>query len=141
MKTSAHYPVAFALALAASVSMGFAQPASITVHMDQPGAQLNRAMWGVFFEDINFGADGGLYAEMVKNRGFEFPDPMMGWFKLSPSKARGTSTTARPRHAGSPPRAATSCARPSPASRLASSAGRSRLPHRRGNERRGNGGS
>ncbi len=70
--------------------MGFAQPASITVHMDQPGAQLNRAMWGVFFEDINFGADGGLYAEMVKNRGFEFPDPMMGWFKLSPSKARGT---------------------------------------------------
>ena len=46
-------------------------------------------MWGVFFEDINFGADGGLYAEMVKNRGFEFPDPMMGWSKLSPSKARG----------------------------------------------------
>jgi alpha-L-arabinofuranosidase len=46
-------------------------------------------MWGIFFEDINFGADGGLYAELVKNRGFEFPDPMMGWSKLSPSLARG----------------------------------------------------
>ena len=33
-------------------------------------------MWGVFFEDINFGADGGLYAELVKNRGFEFPEPL-----------------------------------------------------------------
>ena len=36
-------------------------------------------MWGIFFEDINFGADGGLYAELVKNRSFEFPMPMMGW--------------------------------------------------------------
>jgi alpha-N-arabinofuranosidase len=33
----------------------------------------------VFFEDINFAADGGLYAEMVKNRSFEFDDPLMGW--------------------------------------------------------------
>ena len=46
-------------------------------------------MWGIFFEDINFGADGGLYAEMVKNRGFEFPDPLMGWTKISPSLAKG----------------------------------------------------
>jgi alpha-L-arabinofuranosidase len=46
-------------------------------------------MWGLFFEDINFGADGGLYAELVKNRSFSFPDPLMGWQKISPSKARG----------------------------------------------------
>ncbi len=46
-------------------------------------------MWGIFFEDINFGADGGLYAELVKNRSFEFPDPLMGWIKLSPSLAKG----------------------------------------------------
>lgn len=32
-----------------------------------------------FFEDINYAADGGLYAEMVKNRSFEFPDRLMGW--------------------------------------------------------------
>ena len=36
-------------------------------------------MWGIFFEDINFGADGGLYAELVKNRSFEFAHPLMGW--------------------------------------------------------------
>ena len=62
---------------------------TITVHTDQPGAKINPAMWGVFFEDINFGADGGLYAELVKNRGFEFPDPLMGWIKISPSLAKG----------------------------------------------------
>ncbi len=63
--------------------------ATLTVRVDQPGAAINPAMWGAFFEDINFGADGGLYAELVKNRGFEFPEPLMGWSKLSPSHARG----------------------------------------------------
>ena len=42
-------------------------------------AVIQPTMWGVFFEDINMGADGGLYAEMVKNRSFEFSNPMMGW--------------------------------------------------------------
>ena len=65
---------------------------TITIHTDQPGAKINPAMWGIFFEDINFGADGGLYAELIKNRGFEFPDPLMGWSKLSPSKAKGELT-------------------------------------------------
>src|SRR5258707_9731347 len=63
--------------------------ATVTVAVDQPGARINPAMWGVFFEDINFGADGGLYAELVKNRGFEFPEPLMGWTKLSPGVASG----------------------------------------------------
>jgi alpha-L-arabinofuranosidase len=66
-----------------------ASATTIEVQVDKPGARINPAMWGVFFEDINFGADGGLYAELVKNRGFEFPDPMMGWSRLLPSNARG----------------------------------------------------
>ena len=65
---------------------------TLTVQADKPGAQINPAMWGIFFEDINFGADGGLYAEMVKNRSFEFPDPLMGWIKISPSLAQGELT-------------------------------------------------
>ena len=36
-------------------------------------------MYGLFFEDINYAADGGLYAELVKNRSFEFPQNLMGW--------------------------------------------------------------
>src|SRR5437588_8678032 len=66
--------------------------ATISISVDQPGAAINPAMWGVFFEDINFGADGGLYAELVKNRGFEFPDALMGWAIVSPSKAKGEAT-------------------------------------------------
>ena len=40
---------------------------------------MQSTMYGIFFEDINFGADGGLYAEMVENRSFEFPNRLMGW--------------------------------------------------------------
>ena len=66
-----------------------AEMTSITIQADKPGAKINPAMWGIFFEDINFGADGGLYAELVKNRAFEFPDPLMGWIRIGPSLARG----------------------------------------------------
>jgi alpha-N-arabinofuranosidase len=52
---------------------------SILVKVDQPTAIIQPTMWGVFFEDINLGADGGIYAEMVKNRSFEFNMPLMGW--------------------------------------------------------------
>ena len=45
----------------------------------KPGAVIQPTMYGIFFEDINFGADGGLYAEMVENRSFEFPQRLMGW--------------------------------------------------------------
>ena len=51
----------------------------ITVRADKPYAEIQPAMWGVFFEDINLGADGGIYAELVKNRSFEFSKPLMGW--------------------------------------------------------------
>ena len=64
----------------------------LTIHYDEPGADISPNMWGVFFEDINFGADGGLYAELVKNRGFEFPEPFMGWIKIMPPKADGDIT-------------------------------------------------
>lgn len=42
-------------------------------------AEVSPTMWGVFFEDINFAADGGIYAELVKNRSFEFRNPLQGW--------------------------------------------------------------
>ena len=51
------------------------QPNTITVQVDRPGAAISPTMFGLFFEDINFGADGGLYPERVKNRSFEFPRP------------------------------------------------------------------
>jgi len=53
------------------------QPIIVTV--DKPKAEIKPEMWGIFFEDINFGADGGIYAEMIKNRSFEFAKPRTGW--------------------------------------------------------------
>jgi len=43
------------------------------------GAPIPKTMYGIFFEDINYAADGGLYGELVKNRSFEFPQTLMGW--------------------------------------------------------------
>ncbi|HEX9957083.1 MAG TPA: alpha-L-arabinofuranosidase, partial [Fibrella sp.] len=61
-------------------SFAHAQPTQVVrVNVGQPVADIQPTMWGVFFEDINFGADGGLYAELVKNRSFEFFKPLMGW--------------------------------------------------------------
>ena len=49
------------------------------VNAKKLGAAVQPTMYGIFFEDINFGADGGLYAELVENRSFEFPQTLMGW--------------------------------------------------------------
>lgn len=49
------------------------------VNTKKLGAEISPTMYGIFFEDINYAADGGLYAELVKNRSFEFPDNYMGW--------------------------------------------------------------
>ena len=46
--------------------------ADITIHGDKPGAAISPTLYGIFFEDINYAADGGLYAEMVQNRSFEY---------------------------------------------------------------------
>lgn len=39
---------------------------------DKPGVSISKGMIGLFFEDINYGLDGGLHAEMLENRSFEF---------------------------------------------------------------------
>lgn len=70
------------LALAGLDSIQAEPNATLTVQSDLPGARINPHMWGVFFEDINLGADGGLSAELVKNRSFEFPQPLMGWRRI-----------------------------------------------------------
>jgi alpha-N-arabinofuranosidase len=57
----------------------FAQQRTLLVKTDESIAKVEPHMWGVFFEDINFGADGGIYAELIKNRSFEFGKPLMGW--------------------------------------------------------------
>ncbi len=63
---------------------------TVSVQTDHPGAEINPAMWGIFFEDINFGGDGGLNSQLVKNGSFEFPDSLMGWNKISKQNEAGS---------------------------------------------------
>lgn len=62
----------------------------LTINVDKPLYPIQPTMWGVFFEDINFAADGGIYAELVKNRSFEFFQPLMGWKELRENKPAGS---------------------------------------------------
>lgn len=72
----------FVVALSLSVTMFSAQKKTVT-KLDLDGTNTNikiqPTMYGIFFEDINFAADGGLYAELIKNRSFEFDEPLTGW--------------------------------------------------------------
>src|SRR3954454_21608785 len=92
--------VGAAVALAA-LPLAAAPPAvvepdyQITVEPAKTGATIDDSMYGIFFEDINFAADGGLYAELVRNRSFEFTtvdnrsyNGLTGW---TPTSANGTA--------------------------------------------------
>jgi len=68
-----------------------AQKTNLEVDATYYLAEIAPTMYGIFFEDINFAADGGLYAELVKNRSFEFTLPKMGW--LEPNSNRHTYNT------------------------------------------------
>lgn len=77
-----------------------AQKTTLEVDVSQTITKIQPTMYGVFFEDINFAADGGLYAEMIKNRSFEFEAPLMGWEqpnsdKHSFNKQSGIATTVK----------------------------------------------
>lgn len=73
--------VGFLPMLGAALSTGAVENDMVQfdIRVNKPGADIAPTMYGLFFEDINYAADGGLYAEMIKNRSFEFPDRLMGW--------------------------------------------------------------
>lgn len=62
-----------------SVIAADAQTNVMDINTKKVGAKVQDTMYGLFFEDINYAADGGLYGELVKNRSFEFPQNFMGW--------------------------------------------------------------
>src|SRR5210317_1257349 len=74
------------LFLLLSVQQLMAQEPILEIDASNYQAEIAPTMYGIFFEDINFAADGGLYAELVKNRSFEFTLPKMGW--LEPNSDR-----------------------------------------------------
>jgi len=89
--------------LAAAISMN-AQPAKISVAVDQPGHKISPTLWGIFFEDINLSADGGIYPELVRNRSFEDADTPENWkfVSVGDGKSEAAISTAN-EHAQPPP--------------------------------------
>jgi len=84
MKRKSAFFLATIVVLVCQLS-AFSQEKTLTVKVKNPITPIQPTMWGIFFEDINFAADGGIYAEMVKNRSFEFANPLMGWKIVKPA--------------------------------------------------------
>jgi len=81
----------------ASIALpGMAHGSATLIDVDglHPGGTIAPTMFGIFFEDINFAADGGLYPERVKNRSFEFDQPLAGWHTLMPIDSTGKGLAA-----------------------------------------------
>ena len=88
-----------------STRTAIADPAGATrirIECGQPTVPLSPHLYGLFFEDINFGADGGLYAELVRNRSFEYHSlerthrgtgyhPLYAWDKVERNGGRATA--------------------------------------------------
>jgi alpha-L-arabinofuranosidase len=75
--------ICMAAVIVSAGSLSGQQVTEISVAANKPICDIQPTMWGVFFEDINFAADGGIYAELIKNRSFEFALPLMGWNDVS----------------------------------------------------------
>lgn len=88
--------VSLPLAVSPPVAASAVEPDyTITANPAATGATIPKSMYGVFFEDINYAADGGLYAELVRNRSFEFDNTdAAGWNGLTGWTVTGTATVA-----------------------------------------------
>ena len=62
--------------------------ASLVVQADRPGPRVSPTLYGIFFEEINCSGDGGLYAEMVRNRSFEDSDQPLHWTTVASGGAQ-----------------------------------------------------
>lgn len=74
----------------ACLSVMAQQTKTYVIKADSIKAHVQPTMYGIFFEDINMAADGGLYAELIKNRSFEFTPNLMGWTRLQKDGGDGS---------------------------------------------------
>src|SRR5262245_65907897 len=67
------------------------EPVTLTVRVDQPGAKIDPIFYGLMTEEINFSYDGGLYAELIRNRTFrDNPKDPMHWSVVKYGGGEGT---------------------------------------------------
>src|SRR5215471_3149213 len=66
-------------------------PVTITVHADRPGPKIDPMFYGLMTEEINFSYDGGLYAELIRNRTFrDDPKEPVHWSVVKDGGGDGT---------------------------------------------------
>lgn len=90
------------LAISGISSLGFAGGATLSIALDKPGHSISPTLYGIFFEDINCSADGGLYAELIRNRNFEDSDTPEHWEALGSSDVALSIDTSQPVSARNP---------------------------------------
>lgn len=69
-----------AVALLLSSCKDAAPKEELVINLQEKGAEVASSMYGIFFEEINYAGDGGLYAELVKNRSFEELEMPEGYY-------------------------------------------------------------
>jgi alpha-L-arabinofuranosidase len=90
--------------VAATLGLGMqmmAQTAHIDIDAAAQGTPVSPVLYGIFFEEINHAGDGGLYAELVRNRSFEDADTPQAW-TVEGDGARIAIDTAHPLHPRNP---------------------------------------
>ena len=88
-KTFAHSAAVAALALASTLALAQAPPATLTIHADQQVSPVSPTLYGLMTEEINYSYDGGLYAEMVRNRTFRANwDGVEYWYLVEKGNAQ-----------------------------------------------------
>lgn len=77
------------IALSTLLLSALGASAQVTIDVDaaQKGKAVSPMLYGIFYEDINHAADGGLYAELIRNRSFEDNDEQPEHWK-----AKGNAT-------------------------------------------------
>jgi alpha-L-arabinofuranosidase len=84
------WKIFFTAGLAAvQLNLVAAESVRVTVDVDKPGHVIPATLHGLFFEDINYAGDGGLYAELIQNRSFEDDEPLYGWSEIANGGAQG----------------------------------------------------
>ena len=81
-----------------------AATAQVTIDIDayQRGPRISPTHYGIFFEDINHAADGGIYAELIRNRSFEdgpsygAPADMQAWSTYAATPSQLTARLVQP---------------------------------------------
>ena len=77
--------------LATAIAPAQTPPATLTIHTDQPISKVSPTLYGLMTEEINYSYDGGLYAEMVRNRTFGADwSGIQHWFVVEDGNAQAT---------------------------------------------------